>query len=55
MIAITALRAIVLPNVGPIDVEEKLRVPATLREPNLWSSFSLISFTFSGRRVLVEI
>jgi hypothetical protein len=49
MIAMTAECAIVLPKVGPIDVEEKLRVP------NLVSSAALMSLTFSGRSVLVEI
>jgi len=50
-----ALLATVLPNVGPIEVEEKFRVPATLPLPNFASSADLISLTFVGRSVFVEI
>ncbi len=50
-----ALRAIVLPNVGPIDFEEKFFVPGTEELPNFASSALLISFTLSGRSVFVEI
>ena len=48
MIAITALCATVLPKVGPIDVEEKLR------KPNFASSALLILASLSGRSVFVE-
>src|SRR6266699_3356979 len=55
MIAMIALWAIVLPNVGPIEVEEKFLVPGTEALPNFASSALLISLTLSGRSVLVEI
>src|SRR5438128_11509523 len=55
MIAMIALWAIVLPNVGPIEVEEKFFVPGTVALANLVSSALLISFTLSGRSVFVEI
>ena len=44
-----ALLATVLPNVGPIDLELKLRV--LKRSPRICSTF----LTASGRSVLVEI
>ncbi len=56
MIAITALLAIVFPNVGPIEVEEKSFVPSSLGPlPNFVSRAALIFVTFSGRSVSVEI
>ncbi len=50
MIAITALFATVLPNVGPIEVDEKFFVPKS-RIEILLRSFC----TFSGFSVFVEI
>ena len=56
MIAITALLATVLPNVGPIEVEEKSFVPGSLEPlPNFASRAALIFVTFSGLSVSVEI
>ena len=62
MIATIALFATVLPNVGPIDVEEKFFVPGTLTplatfagSPKRESSMLLISATRPGRNVRVEI
>ncbi len=56
MIAITALLATVLPNVGPIEVEDQWGVPDSLEPlPNFVSKAALIFVTFSGRSVSVEI
>ena len=56
MIAITALLATVLPNVGPIEVEEKFLVPGAPGPlPNLVSSAACTLLTASGASVLVEI
>ncbi len=55
MIAITALLATVFPNVGPIEVEEKFLVPATVPLANLASRAAWTFLTDPGPSVLVEI
>ena len=55
MIAITALLATVLPNVGPIEVEEKFFVPVRVPLPNFVVERALIFVDLPGRSVSVEI
>ena len=56
MIAMIALCATVLPNVGPIEVEEKFLVPGTPGPlPNRVSSAACTFLTASGFSVFVDI